>query len=115
MTQANGQAPTEQIERKFSKAQMRHFNKLQTEMARAQAEAQKFTDYLSDELDLDAVKLPDGYAWGIGPNGFVAVPQQGQVPPPQVAPPPPDGESQEPATGSEGGAGMDGETQTPSK
>lgn len=64
------------VEKDFSKAQTKHFNELQTEFTRAQAALQRFTNYLSEEHELNEVKLPAGWSWQIGPKGFVAVRNQ---------------------------------------
>ena len=56
----------------FSKAQLRHFNELQTNVRRAQEELQAFVDYLGEEHDLDQTKK-----WMLGTRGFVqASPEQ---------------------------------------
>lgn len=67
----------EPAQKDFSKAQAKHFNDLQVEFRRAQAALQKFTDYLSEEHELDGVVLPVGWGWQIGPKGFVAAQVQG--------------------------------------
>jgi hypothetical protein len=57
----------EVMESEFTKAQMRRFNELQTELRRAQSELQSFINYLTEEHELDETKQ-----WQIGPKGFVA-------------------------------------------
>lgn len=68
---------TEVTEHRFSKAQMRRFNELQSDIGRAQEDlkkaeeaAQGFVRYLSDEHDLDS-----GKQWVIGPHGFILAPE----------------------------------------
>lgn len=73
----------EPAQKDFSKAQAKHFNELQVEFRRAQAALQKFTDYLSEEHELDGVALPPGWGWQIGPKGFVAAQVQGMGQAPQ--------------------------------
>jgi hypothetical protein len=57
-------------EHRFSKAQLKHFNELQTEVQRAQAELQKFTSYLAEEHEIDTSKQ-----WAIGRYGFELAPK----------------------------------------
>jgi hypothetical protein len=78
-------AVAEPVEKNFSKAQTKHFNELQVEFRRAQAALQKFTDYLSEEHELDEVELPAGWGWQIGQKGFIAVRNQQDM---SIEPPP---------------------------
>lgn len=61
------------VEHRWTKAQMRRFNQLQSEVAqaqkdleRAEAASQGFISYLGDEYDLDGSQK-----WVIGPHGFM--------------------------------------------
>lgn len=74
-------------EHRWTKAQMRRFNDLQGDIARAQADvkkaeeaAQGFVHYLIEEHDLDSTK-----PWVIGPHGFVLAPPQAEATPPNNA------------------------------
>lgn len=69
-------AVAEKIEKPFSKAQMKHFNKLQETIAHATKERDDFVQYLFDEHECDA-----SLRWGIGPKGFVYDPGDSDAPP----------------------------------
>jgi hypothetical protein len=80
-TEDNMTTATQVEEHRWTKAQMRHFNDLQGNIAQAQADlkkaeeaAQGFVRYLSEEHDLDGNKQ-----WVIGPQGFVLAPQQDEA------------------------------------
>lgn len=64
----------------WTRAQLRRFNELQGDVARArrdlaQAEqaAQKFVDYLAEEHDVDTTQN-----WVVGPRGFILAPEPPQ-------------------------------------
>ena len=60
--------------RKFSKAQAKHFNELQTAAQRAQAAVQEFVNYLAEEH-----ALGEGEGWTLGPEGFVRAPARAKA------------------------------------
>jgi hypothetical protein len=107
------EAPVEAYEFDFTKAQLRHFNELQTAVQRAQAALQSFADYLAEEYELSAVDLPPGYQWQIGPKGFRAAPNGGnplaagesQIAPEALSGLQPTANSQQPLAAMQNGAG----------
>jgi hypothetical protein len=104
MTTATATQPeTAQVaEHRWTKAQMRHWNELNADVAQAQADlaraekaVQRYAITLSEEHDLD------DRGWVIGPHGFVLAPPQAETAPPVTDPT---------ATGNEDGAAPPSET-----
>ena len=82
-TQTQETTKAEQTEVAWSKAQLRHFAKLNGEIEQAKRDLEKaegvrqeYLNYLVDEYSLDTSK-----AWVVGPQGFVLAPEKAAKPP----------------------------------